>query len=295
MIQLEINKCGYKAVMNLGSVKYLCGDDVSKRNQIQNDIRQYFLGLQSSEYAIEMLSTPLIKINGKDMDLKRWRLLEIHVHQDLIGESKLTSKSIFSQFFESVLFEIEREPIVGTLDLLLQELCEVIQDRMSLECERVEIYPKFPNVTPKLIQKIMEIEFVKEEMASSIYDMDMEEIVLVEISMIERISKENPLKEYLVLVDLPYFTTRIYQKISGSIPPNLRFIVNLYSRLVDMNPRHVIHFGKKTIDFSDEIAVINDLIMELPFVVELSELYDLLNDYLNGVISDRVDNLRKIL
>jgi len=283
-----------KAVISIGGSKYIYGSNVESKVELFSIIKKHFCNITNSEFAIEQSQKTYLALNDKEVDYKQWRLYEVTHNYDFGNELKLGSHSIMLKYFESILINIEFDEIMTTINQLFIELSDVISTKMQMNQMEYEIYPEITEFNMKQLLKVIEPRLYKNECVADFYDLDYEEKLLLQLDLIERISKENVLKEYLILVDLPIVTENISKRINSHEIKNLHYLVILNHGL-KCDYQLIVNLGKKCVDFSNEVSIYNDILMEIETDVDHEQIGELLNNYVMGNRTDKVLKLLNIL
>lgn len=291
-LQVKVNDDKYNIA--IGKVKFLYGSNYKKKLKLFSAIKMYFSNIENSEYAIEQNKQSYLRINEKEIPLRKWKLFTISDKLELQNDFKLSSKALITKYFETILRDIEYEELVTTLNALLKDLEKVIEDKMEHLKLDFRLNPELLEINTRQIIKMITIDLYKDECRANVFDLDYEKLLLMEMRMIKEICRENQLKNYLVLVDIRKITEELYKEMRDEKINNLHFIVSL-EHAMGVNISDVVDFGRNVVDFSNEVDIYNEVMMESQSAYTLEEVKGVIKDYVLGVNSDKVIELKKIL
>jgi hypothetical protein len=278
----------------MNKTKYIYGSNHVDKYDVLNQIRSQFYNLPTTEYGEETFASCVLLIDGKQLDLKRWKLLELNHLIDFHAETKLSSKSILYQYVESYLMDVEFKPLVTTINALLADLSSEIFENASELIEEICVLPKFVEMTSKQLIKLIEVEIIQNELRSSIHDLNYNDLAVLQFKIMAEIAKKNPTKNYLILVDLPILPFELLNLLESHQINNLYALTNLYHSM-PVEVKKVINIDKRVIDFADDIALYNEVLMLIECGIQFEDLNELLSDYIIGKRTDYVQKLIKIL
>jgi hypothetical protein len=294
MINLEIRSSKDKVSFSIDDCKYIHGSNIIKKQWVIRVLKKFFFNVNHSEYALEKNLDYDIYLNDKIINTRQWKLYEIHNKIDLSSEFKLSSKTVMHKYFESILMDIEYEEIITTINALLGDLCDYILEKIGEIDKNVEVAPKMPDFNAKLIVKLLEIGISIDDLEANYFDLDYSNSILVQIKMIKKISEINNIKNYIVIIDVPFVTKEVIEEIENHCIENLHFIV-MTEQKIDVPICKVVNLGNKIIDFADELAIYEDICQEIDLHYEIEEVKGLIKDYLLKKDTDEVKKLTTVL
>lgn len=292
ILELKINNKSQS--LSINNIKFIFGENNLIKYEVFNEIRYQFNGFLHTEYSIDVKNKTALTIDGKPLDLKKWRLLEINHVADFQSELKISTKSLLYQFLETHLMDIEYNPLLTTVNTLLGDLSVEIFENCIESFEDIEITPKFVELTSKQLIKLIELDFIQKEHRSNLFDLSYNDLMILQCKMIIEISRKNPTKNFLMLIDIPILPKELLDLIESNSIKNLYILVNLYHPII-VDCKKVLNVDRKVIDFADEIAVYNEIMMSIECGVQFEEINELLNSYIAGNRTDYVEKLKKIL
>jgi len=293
MIKIKSVNAQHKYEISINNIKYLMGPNRLQKEDFMNQIKRIFYKLDNSEYAYEQKINTTTTIDEKTIKLKTWRLLDIHAHINVNQEISLGTKSMMHQYVEMLLRDIEYMEEINTINLLFEQIAIQLSEKM-IEFNQINIDAKFEQMTQKQLIKLLELRFISENQLMDYLDLNYEARILFQIKMAESIAEKNVLLKYLVFVDLPKMTVKIQEELSNIRLDNM-FVIVLVEEKINVEIRNSAYFGKRNIDFSDDISIYNDLIMEIDQVYNLDEMKCVIKKFVNGVDDKDTKRLEKFL
>lgn len=293
MIKIKSVNAQHKYEISIEDIKYLMGPNRLQKEDFMNQIKRIFYKLDNSEYAYEQKTNTTTTIDEKAIKLKTWRLLDIHAHINLNQEISLGSKSMMHQYVEMLLRDVEYMEEINTINLLFEQIAIQLSEKM-IEFNQINIDAKFEQMTQKQLIKLLELRFISENQLMDYLDLNYEARILFQIKMAESIAEKNELLKYLVFVDIPKMTVKIQEELSNIRLDNM-FVIVLVEEKINVEIRNCSYFGKRNIDFSDDISIYNDLIMEIDQVYNLDEMKCVIKKFVSGVDDKDTKRLEKFL
>jgi len=235
----------------------------------------YFDKSSMSEYQSEVQREYKINFNDLSMDKKLWNILEVSHNYDLNTDIKLGSKSLLLKYFEGMLTDIEYSDEVNTINGLLDLLAdESIISNMLFTNETIDFNVSFQELNSKVLTKMLCIELLKEEYEANFYNLDYNEIIILQLDLIENICRQNKNLKYICLVDVPKVTDEIFKKINFMDLLNLKTIIianDFENNYFDVT--NTLLIAEKMIDLYDE-ETIYDLTMNHKLNISMDEMID---------------------
>lgn len=244
--------------------KLLFGFNTNNKFKIRNSIKRYFDKDQKTEYEIEKNIRNSVLINDRYVDLRNTELFEINELYDLKEDTKLGTKSILQKYYDLLLDKIEYNEIYTSIANLLKSL----EDEIGLQIpyDTINLIGEISDLTKKALVKMINVTTTKDELVTSPYLLEYEETILIQLNIVERMAKLDTEKEYLVMLNVPVLSKKIYNKISHDIE-NLTILVFTY--LLEEDVKNV-QLGN--------IAIIDDDIYDLQNEEQLYDISLTLNE-----------------
>lgn len=294
MIKITIKSKNMSFESSLGEVKYMIGTNVLMKQRIINAIRKSFNNIKHSDYSLNKDLDTTVYINEQEVDFKKWKLYEINHMINYETEMKMSAKTITHKYFESILMDIEYDEHIKTINELLKDLNLEIKNKMGDVNSSLEIIPEIPELNSHLIVKLLCLNLYGDQEAANTYDITYEDGLLIQLQMIKSICELNKLKNYLVIIDVPLITLKMFEYISKHGLKNLHFLV-ITNQSINSNINDVINVDQKIIDFGDEISIYNDVFLEIGQHYEMEDLNALIKAYVKKEDTDEVKRLTKLL
>lgn len=282
MIKITIKTGEERISFPLNKVTYFHGYNYSTKYEVLKTLRKHFNKINQSEYDYEMQQTTNVFVDNEELNLRIWEYFEIDTTFNLEEQFKLRSKSFMLQYFESTLTNIEYEEVVSTINILLNELNEVINEKITVGDIGISIDAKVTELSLKNILKLIELSIYKNECLASGYNLSYNEHILLQIKLVKRIAEINILKKYIVLLHLPHYDKEFINELLIQIPNNIYFIVINNHNYINAEREEVIYFGKSITSLYDEVELYNKIMLEHGVITTIEELDNVINDFLKN-------------
>ncbi|MDY0210251.1 MAG: CRISPR-associated protein Csn2-St [Acholeplasma sp.] len=279
MNKLSIIQNNHAIEFGFGKVKYLYGNNYEMKHFLSRTLKKHFFGVDQTEYDREKDCLTEIKIDDKPLDTKKWKMYEISDNYDVDTELKLGSKAILLKYIELSLVNIEYDETVQTINILLNDLCKILEEKINQLDSKFDFLVEFPELTTKFLVKNMNLGMMEEGYKINGYNLTIEELLWVQVKMAIFIATSNDLFNYIFLIDTPILYERIKTLIECHELPNLHFLVAINEPL-DTDVDNVISFESKSLDFANEVDLYNDILLELEVTLTLDELKEKLHNYI---------------
>lgn len=246
MILLTIKKGIYEYQLQIDKVKYCIGNSFHDKYRLKKMLFEFFNGSKGSAYSKQNIGQILLKINEKSINHKEVLFFYVGDNYSIENELKLKSKSLMSEYLETLLSNDQYIDTIQSINILLESFSTEIDDDL--------ITSKFITYTPKLFLKILLPMFCYEGEQANEYDLSYDQIIIFQLKMINYIA-ENQLKTIICLIEIPELTNAIHDTIQNM--NNCIIIVLLYKYNMLLNINDVIIFDKEIIDLNDEEQLYN--------------------------------------
>lgn len=281
MIEIKSINQNNKYISSIDRVKYLLGPDRTGKEYFVDSIKRVFYKIDHSEYAYENKLDSTVTIDEKTIKLKNWKLLDIHTHINLNQELAIGSRSMMHQYIESILRDIEYSEELNTINILFEQLAEMLFEKMII-FDDIEIDPKFETITQKQLIKMLSLRFINEKNIMDYLDLSYEAKILFQIYMAKQIVEKNELFKHMVIIDIPRVSEKIKNALDSITSDNM-FVIVLTEANIDVSIKDVTYFGTKVIDFSNDISIYNELMMEIDQVYNLDEMKCVIKRFIEGI------------
>lgn len=283
-------KIGNK-IYNFGikNYKLLLGDNEDlKQDLIYSIIKEFNKG-SNSEYSIDEKREKQFLINDNNVNLRNTSLYLINSRYDYEDEYKLKARSLILKFLRTVFEDIDYNDTLNTINILLEQLSDELTEELSEFNSTFEHGIEIEKINFKNIFKLMDIKMKKDNKYINMYDLKYEDNILSQLSFIKTIAEKSFDKDHIVILELPILTKKIFDFIKTIQLENLDIIVSTTKyNTVLKNINNIIYVNKQFIDFRDEVAIYNDLIMNLNEIQTLETIEEEVLTYLND--KEQIDN-----
>lgn len=251
-------------IILVNKYKLLFGFNTNNKFKIRNSIKRYFDKDQKTEYEIEKNIRNSVLINDRYVDLRNTELFEINELYDLKEDTKLGTKSILQKYYDLLLDKIEYNEIYTSIANLLKSLEDEID--LQIPYDTINFIGEISDLTKKTLIKMINVTTTKDELVTSPYLLEYEETILIQLNIVEKMARLDTEKEYLVLLNIPVLSRKIYNKISHEVD-NLTILVFTYLLEDDIKDVKL-----------DNIAIIDDDIYDLQNEEQLYDISLTLNE-----------------
>lgn len=261
--------------------KFLVGDNYDDKFAIYNVIKSTFNKVANSDYANERLQKHQMKFDDKNIDCKVWKFFEVTPFFDLESDLKIGSKSLVGKYLESLSSDIEQNEIFNTMSILVNSLNEeFFNNETVIPIKDKEFKLHLNDITKATILKEISTLIECDELECNSSDFDYEEIILFQLSLIERIAKSNAEKLIFVYCNIPFITNRIKTKILGLKYKGCFILIDTL-KTIDINIGDVAICSKHFADFANRDLLL-DKMMDFPFHIDLDELVSVSQSYISN-------------
>ena len=283
---------GYKEYnIDIDSCKFLVGNDIKTKFSIYSVIKSTFSKVNNSEYATEDNKRHIMRYNDRQIDLKNWKLFEVTPFFDLETDMKMGSKSLMLKYLECFGDSLEQSEIYSTLSILINSLNEEFfdeQTEISFGDKKIKFQiGEFNRGT--LAKEIYPVIIANEYECNSA-DMNYEDIILLQLSIIDRIVSKGIDNNAFIYCNIPYLTPKIKVMLYG-IKYNNAFVLVDTNSIPKANVADIYITGKYSIDLAND-EDINDKIMDLPFHIEKEEFKNIIY---NCLLNQKLDYAQRLI
>lgn len=292
MTKFTIKTKNCRHEISLKNYKVLLGDNYLEKFEIFNTILKIFANANMSEYSIEEDIHSYFHINDDEIRLKEWEIIKLQNDFDLTVESKFGTKTLTYMYFQSLYQRIDEHEIVSTINTLIEELNEELNDKNETH---MLVNPEIEKLNLKHLLKLTKPLYTKNEFLTNAYDYTYFEKIYMQLDMIKKISEVNYAKNYIVLIDIFHIDEDLINYIESLSFENLFFLVNVNTRNIMIDYNKVYNISRKYIDFANEVDLYNELVLLSETKIFVDDLKPILNDYIMGNDTEEVERIKKLL
>ncbi len=279
MIKLTIKNGKEKHFIPVKNITYFYGWNYPLKYELISALRKHFFKVDVSEYDYEVCGDSYVLINNQQPDLKKWKYYELKNEYSIEEEFKLRTTSLMIQYLESQFADIEYEEIVATINILYQNLSELLTEKINFNDFDISIDVLLPELSLRSILKQIELKTIKEEHTASGCNLTYQELFAFQIKLAKSIAKKNKLKQYIFLVQVPFYDKTIAEELEETVDNAYFIIVNEHD-FIETNRENVVYFGKEIIAFADDVEIYNKVMLEYGSITTLEEVDQALKDLL---------------
>ncbi len=254
MRKIEINGIKGNNTILIDKYKLIFGFDMNTKFYIRNYLKKYFEKDPKSEYEIENNIKSNILINDRSIDLKQYNYIEVYDIFDLKDDMKMGTKSLLLKYYDLYLEKIEYNDSFITANEVLKSLEDEIG--LDIEFDDINVKSQFVDLTKKALIKMIESNVYKNDFEISPYVLSYEEIIIIQLELIKKIAKLDNMKEYIILLDMPILSKKIFDHVVHNIENlNILVFVCFLEDEIDLKLNSVAVIETEIIDLQDEEAL----------------------------------------
>lgn len=242
MRRLSITRGNKTINLDINKYKNIISYNYEESYLVYNCIKYYFSNVKESEYSECNHNTIKIKIDDRNIEIKKTNFFEVSDQYDLMEDFKLSAKSLSTQYLTVLLEKIDYYDTIHSINYLLSSLSEELSN--DLEMLKIEI----PDFNSKKLIKLLEISLEENELKQNQFDLTYEKRIIIQLKMIEEIINSKNKEINLILLSLPIITNNIYKQLEKM--KNTLFII--------FTPRFDIKF-----EFEDYFFIGNQISIDL--------------------------------
>lgn len=294
MKKITLKTSNQKLDFSIGRVKWIWTNETSKRYEILDTLDFALNKNDISEFAADNEVSRKVWIDHVEVDIRKTEYFSLHANQDFASELKLGSKAILSRYIEANLDTIEIDEITQTIKTLLDDFATSIEDIINKEDSSVQYAVSFSEFCFKNYSKLMEVQFIKEDSIANRFDYTFDELIISQMKQIEEIAKRNRQKQFFISIDLIDYSKELTKHLKDLKQENV-FVIVLSNTLPKTDDiAEVVSMFNKNIDWSNEVDLYNELVLEYPKSIDIDQTKDLLNALLTDA-TDKQNNIKAYL
>lgn len=258
--------------INIDKFKVLYSKNQEEKYRIIRTLKHVIQKEEKSEYE-STSSTPIdLIINEKKLDLKNLKMYIFTTESNFADDFKISSKSLISDYLESVLQNVEYTDEYQMLESSMKLFATELLSRFSIISKDNSLNFSMSTLSVKLIMKLIEIYLIKNEAYSLDFDFSLLEKLEFINELVKKISSIHIEQRILLIVLLDELDDKYYDLLSTHEIENLHILcfVNEVDCSVHMNDLFII--GKASLDFSDDEQLFEKMIIEQGLYNDLTEL-----------------------
>lgn len=272
--------------IDIENIKFLIGENYIFKYELLFIFKNYFAKVKNSEYAIEYENGLNVLFDEKPIMLKDWCFYEVSPFYDLENDLKMGNKSLFVKYLETFETDLQYSETYNTVSILLSSLNEDFFDvNTPLKINNKNLSLRLEEITNQHLLKHCFAKIIEDDCECNAADMTMEEIILTQLKLIDKIASFYKTRYHLVYCYIPVFTKAITDFLLKMNQSNLFLIVNSLNTISNsLNDNYVC--SKRNVDLANDEQLL-EIIDNLPFFIELDALKSKLKSKL---ILEKIDN-----
>lgn len=274
--------------IDLENIKYLIGGNELLKYDIYYSLKSELNKTLNSEYAIENGLKHQCLFNETTFDSKIWKFIEISPFFEFDSDIKMGTKSLFHKYLESCGEQIEQFSSYKSI----QEDAQLLNDELKsfhFLINKKEVNFVLNNLPFATIVKEIIPTISNDDSICNAGDLSYEDIMLLQISLLEKIAVNSIDRKILCCCFLPKITPLLRSALIGLRYKNLYLLV-FTPNVVCKNLSENVLCSKKYLDLAND-EMICDFIMDLPFHIELDEFKKRASICIENGFVDKSDQL----
>ncbi|MDD4078080.1 MAG: hypothetical protein PHT03_08970 [Bacilli bacterium] len=268
--------------------KVFAGENIKTKIKIIRTLRSYFQTSKLSDYGAANNFKRIINWNDHYLDKRRFSLYELNQYYELNKDLKLGSQSLMLKYYESIFENIEYLDEINTINTLLENFNYEYIDEFG-QFGELKIVNLLNTISSKLLLKLMGLNIQKDDLDANEFDLDYDEIIILQLNLLKEISLKQDKKDFIVLMDIPILTEKIQDKLNINSNNLSILIFPLFiENPIKLNSNDVALCNETFIDLCDE-EQLYDLTLNLPYNLSIEELKYQLFLKLDKFIPDKTD------
>lgn len=266
----KIKVIGGNTVLEFGiqHIKFLLTKDTQTLHSTIQCIK-CAVSKEESEYRLENQQKSEIYINDNKVSLKSIKMWEVTPTYSVTDNQKLQTNSLFHQYLISKIESSVFQETMQTIDILIQSFIdELNEDELQIDSL---------SINAKQLLKFMQVYAQQEDVRKDEFDFTYEELLLLQISLIKKINKQN-IEFPIVFVIAPLLTNKIVEELRRCKDCYVVVITNTYLSSMDIEEIYLIE--QVLIDFAciEEVYMMLEEQYHKRYTME--ELYNMIKLYL---------------
>ncbi|MDY0277157.1 MAG: hypothetical protein RBQ97_03635 [Acholeplasma sp.] len=297
MDKLSIKTLNENISFGINKIKLFLGRNYIKKLEIVNQIKKTFDKVEDSEYILEAKKSTSLKINDTEINLRKWKLIEINSSYGLNNDLKLGSKSLVLMYLESLFRDIEYNEIISTLRILESDLIGEMNDILKEDLGTTSVTLEFEDITIKRIMKQVTARICHDSLSMNQYDLLYDDIMVFQLRLLKQICLINKDFSYLTLIEIPFLTDKIAEELRNIQSNNVKLIVvtseTKNENISEIN--EVLFFNKKITDLQSDESIYNDIILNVEKNISLADMKVIISDFFKNIEQTNDFDLEKII
>jgi len=295
--KLSIKTLNENISFGINKIKLFLGRNYIKKLEIVNQIKKTFDKVEDSEYILEAKKSTSLKINDTEINLRKWKLIEINSSYGLNNDLKLGSKSLVLMYLESLFRDIEYNEIISTLRILESDLIGEMNDILKEDLGTTSVTLEFEDITIKRIMKQVTARICHDSLSMNQYDLLYDDIMVFQLRLLKQICLINKDFSYLTLIEIPFLTDKIAEELRNIQSNNVKLIVvtseTKNENISEIN--EVLFFNKKITDLQSDESIYNDIILNVEKNISLADMKVIISDFFKNIEQTNDFDLEKII
>jgi hypothetical protein len=271
--------------------KIFLGPNIKTKIKIIQTIRSYFQTSKVSDYSAANHTRRLLNWNDQYLDKRRFSLYELNQYYTLDKDLKLGSQSLLLKYYESALENIEYLDEVNTINTLLDCLNnEFITEHGQFDgISNLKLASSLESISVKLLVKIMGLSLLKEEFNAYEFDLDYDELIILQLNLLKRIALRQRDKDLIIIMDIPILTERITENLKFDSTNIAILIFPFYIEVTQhIDYKDIVLCHNAFTDLCND-EQLYDLSLDLPVNLSIEELRNRIFNKICNFISDKTD------
>jgi len=242
--------------------KIVYGNNSDKKYEMFRTIQHCLLKEDESEYEEESNSKCSITLNDNRTDSRMIKCIRFNIFDSIDNIIEISSKSLMTEYIESMLKDIEFLDSFATLNQTLLAMNSDVLDEITITQDNHQIIFQVKEFVLKSFIKLIEASILIDEQNAHDFDVSVEYKMSLFLNLVSSLAKENQIKKYICILDVIELKQNLYLELQQLNQDNLYILVNVEHISTNINPEFILILDKETIDLGIDEQVYESLVIE---------------------------------
>lgn len=274
-------------------IKIFHGKNYLKKYEIYRLIEQFINNKTNSEYYESKPNPLMILLNDELLKPNDCEIFNVCSDFNLDADIKLGSNSLLLKYINLKINDIENSEIFDSLIKVTEKVNEKHIKNQKIKIGECEICFNLEDFTYKTLLKLLNLEILINGYSGNMYDLSYMNIIILQLTIIKELIK-NYEKKYFIIID-EFIDDTIMNYIENMFKNTNVFIIIISNASFFKEIKNILEFNNQIIDFGNEKSLHDDIILNLPFHIDINELSFLIKEYLRGIKNKSTIELEYLL
>lgn len=282
MRKLLIQGNQHRHEFGIHHIKWLIGNNPFIKHDLMMSLRRLAQKDTLSEYAEEHTLIRNVWLDENVLNSRNTIFYEITPTFDLEEQTKLKINTLLYDFLLTVLNDFDMTDELQTIHTLFWSLTDSLEESINEGDSSLKISTSFQDLNPKTILKLMNVDFIKEDLAIRTLDTSVREIIELQFILLKRMAKIKPEVDFIILLNLENGMPSLNV---DDVTENV-LVIAPYKPNTKVEIEDVYLLVDKGYDLSDRHDVYERITLNHPAAVNLEETYQFLENFVNEPMNE---------